>query len=252
MPSFTRAITARRRRSRSIRATFTRRRLPSISTAPSAIARRSTFACTPTICTSSRPSPTSSARRPAQPLDLHGAASFDGTVRGSTKAPQIAGQLNASNVSVRGTAFRVLRTSVQASPSQVSLQNGDLELAKQGKLTFNVQSGLHDWSHLPSSPFTITANASQLSIADLAHAANVATPVTGTLSANISAHGTQLNPIGQGEINLRNANVEGEPIQAGECPLPGNRRRGSHQSGDQARGGNDARPDHLLPQAGRL
>ena len=159
--------------------------------------------------------------QPAQPLDLHGAASFDGTVRGSTKAPQIAGQLNASNVSVRGTAFRVLRTSVQASPSQVSLQNGDLELAKQGKLTFNVQSGLHDWSLLPSSPFTITANASQLSIADLAHAANVTTPVAGTLSANISAHGTQLDPIGQGEVNLRNANVEGEPVQLANVRFQG-------------------------------
>ena len=159
--------------------------------------------------------------RPAQPLDLHGATSFDGTVRGSTKAPQIAGQLNASNVSVRGTTFRMFRTSVQASPSQVSMQNGDLELAKQGKLTFNVQSGLHDWSHLPSSPFVVNANASQLSIAELAHAANVATPVTGTLSANISAHGTQLNPIGQGEINLRNANVEGEPIQLANVRFQG-------------------------------
>lgn len=159
--------------------------------------------------------------QPAQPLDLYGSASFDGSVRGSTKAPQIAGQLNASNVSVRGTNFRVLRTSVQASPSQVSLQNGDLELAKQGKLTFNVQSGLHDWSHLPTSPFSINANASQLSIAELARAANVATPVTGTLSANISAHGTQLNPIGQGEINLRNANVEGEPIQVANVRFQG-------------------------------
>lgn len=159
-------------------------------------------------------------KQPAQPLDLHGGASFDGTVRGSTKAPQIVGQLNASNVSVRGTAFRVIRTSVQASPSQVSLQNGDLELGK-GKLTFNVQTGLRDWSHLPSSPFTITANASQVSVVDLAHAANVATPVTGTLSANISAHGTQLNPIGQGEINLRNANVEGEPIQLANVRFQG-------------------------------
>jgi translocation and assembly module TamB len=160
-------------------------------------------------------------QRPAQPLNFYGAASFDGTVRGSTKAPEIAGQLNASNLSVRGTNFRVVRTSVQASPSQVSLQNGDVELAKQGKLTFNVQSGLHDWSHLPSSPFTITANASQLSVAELAHAANVTTPVTGTLSANISAHGTQLNPIGQGELNLRNASVQGEPIQLANVHFQG-------------------------------
>ena len=159
--------------------------------------------------------------KPTQPLDLHGSASFDGSVRGTTKAPQIAGQLNASNLQVRGTAFRVVRTNVQASPSEVSLQNGDVELAKQGKLTFNVQSALQDWSHTPSSPFTINANASQLSVAELAHAANVSTPVTGTLNANITAHGTQLNPIGQGEVNLRNANVSGEPIQVANVRFQG-------------------------------
>ncbi len=78
---------------------------------------------------------------PAQPLDLHGMASFNGSVRGSTRAPQIAGQLNASNVRVRGSEFRVLRTSVQANPSQVSLQNGVLDVGKQGHVTFDVQSG---------------------------------------------------------------------------------------------------------------
>ena len=159
--------------------------------------------------------------KPAQPLNLHGTASFDGTVRGSTKAPQIAGQLSASNLQVRGTAFRLVRTNVQAGPSQVSLQNGDVELAKQGKLTFNVQSGLRGWSHTPNSPFTINANASQLSVAELARAANVTTPISGTLSANITAHGTQLNPIGQGEINLRNASVSGEPIQAANVRFQG-------------------------------
>ena len=159
--------------------------------------------------------------QPAQPLNLHGAASFDGTVRGSTKAPQIAGQLNASNVSVRGTAFRLLRTSVQASPSQVSLQNGDLELAKQGKLTFNVQSGLHDWSHLPSarSPSPRTRRRCRLPIWRTLPTST--TPVTGTLNANIAAHGTQLNPIGQGEVNLRNANVSGEPIQLANVRFQG-------------------------------
>jgi translocation and assembly module TamB len=159
--------------------------------------------------------------KPSQPLDLHGSASFDGTVRGSTKAPQIAGQLNAENLQVRGTSFRVVRANVQASPSQVSLQNGDVELARQGKLTFNVQSSLRDWSHTPDSPFTINANAAQLSVSELARAANVTTPISGTLSATIAAHSTQLNPIGQGEINLRNANVSGEPVQVASVRFQG-------------------------------
>ncbi len=70
---------------------------------------------------------------PGQPLGLQGQAAFNGTVRGSTSAPQIAGQLNAKNVQVRGTSVRVLRTAVEASPSQVSLQNGDLELGQRSR-----------------------------------------------------------------------------------------------------------------------
>ncbi len=151
---------------------------------------------------------------PAQPLDLHGAATFDGTVRGSTAAPQLAGQLNANNVRLRGSAFRVFRTSVQASPSQVNLQNGDLELAnQQGHVTFSVQTGLRDWSHQPTSPFTANVSATQVSVAELARAANLTTPISGTLNANIAAHGTELNPIGQGDFTLRNANISGEPVQ---------------------------------------
>jgi translocation and assembly module TamB len=158
----------------------------------------------------------------AQPLNLSGQATFNGTVRGSTSAPQIAGQLNAKNVQVRGSSFRLLRTSVSAGPSQASLQNGDLELAtNQGHITFNLQTGLHNWTHTPNSPFMVSLNASQVSVAELTRAANVTTPVTGTLNANIAAHGTQLNPIGQGEINLRNANVSGEPIKTAQVKFNG-------------------------------
>jgi translocation and assembly module TamB len=157
-----------------------------------------------------------------QPLNLSGQAAFNGTVRGSTSAPQIAGQLNAKNVQVRGSSFRLLRTSVQASPTQASLQNGDLELGtQQGRITFDVQTGLHNWAHTQESAFAVKLNASQVSVAELTRAANVTMPMTGTLNANIVAHGTQLNPIGQGEINLRNANVSGEPVKTAQVKFQG-------------------------------
>ncbi|MGB8885513.1 MAG: translocation/assembly module TamB domain-containing protein [Candidatus Korobacteraceae bacterium] len=157
----------------------------------------------------------------AQPLGLYGTASFNGTVRGSLNSPQIAGQLNANNVKLRGSAFRLLRTSVQASPSLISLQNGVLELGGQGRAMFSVQSALHDWSYTPSSPFTVKLNASQLSVAELSRVANASLPVSGTLNANVTAHGTQLNPIGQGDINLHNATISGEPIQLADVRFQG-------------------------------
>jgi translocation and assembly module TamB len=159
---------------------------------------------------------------PSQPLDLHGTATFDGTVRGSTSAPEIAGQLNASNLRIHGSAFRVLRTNVQASPSQAGLQNGDLELAnRQGHVTFNLQTGLRNWSHQPTSPFTANISATQVSVAELARAANVSTPISGTLNANIAAHGSQLNPIGQGDVTLRSAVISGEPVQLAQVRFQG-------------------------------
>ncbi len=156
-----------------------------------------------------------------QPLGLYGAASFNGTVRGSLNAPQIAGQLNANNVKLRGSAFRLLRTNVQASPSLISLQNGVLELTGQGRATFSLQSTLHQWSYTPSSVFAVDLKASQLSVAELARAANASLPVAGTLNATIAAHGTQLNPVGQGDINLHNATISGEPIQTADVRFQG-------------------------------
>ncbi len=159
---------------------------------------------------------------PPQPLGLYGTASFHGTVRGSTSAPQIAGQLSANNVKVRGSGFKLLRANVQASPSSVSLQNGVLEPAKQGRATFSAQSALHHWSYTPASNFAVNLKATQLSVAELARAANVTTPLSGTLNANIAARGTQRNPIGQGNVDLRNASISGEQIQAANVRFQGN------------------------------
>lgn len=157
----------------------------------------------------------------AQPLDLYGAASLDATVRGTAGAPQIRGQLTARNLQLHGSTFRMLRAALQASPSQVSLQNGDLELGRHGRLTFNVQSALHDWAHTPESPFSVGLTATQLPMAELAHAANLTTPVSGTLNGDLAAHGTERSPVGQGQFNLRNASISGQPVPLAQVRFQG-------------------------------
>jgi len=160
-------------------------------------------------------------RTSSQSLGLHGTAAFNGTIRGSVAAPEIAGQLNASDLQIRGSAIRVVRTTVEADPSRIKLQNGYLALARQGHATFNVESGLHDWSYTPASQFAVNVNASYLPVADISHAVGRSLPVTGTLNANIAAYGTQLNPVGQGEISLRNATVFDEPVQMANVRFQG-------------------------------
>src|SRR4029077_10281917 len=83
-----------------------------------------------------------------QPLGLGGIASFNGTVRGSTAAPQINGQVSAASLKVKGTEWQNLRTGIDASPSHVTLQNADIVPASgRGRITFNANAGLDHWSY---------------------------------------------------------------------------------------------------------
>jgi len=150
---------------------------------------------------------------PAQPLGLYGTANMNATVSGSLTAPQIKGQMDARNFRVKGSSWKVLRTSFTANPSQVTLSNGDLEAVPQGHINFSAQTRLKNWAYTPSSPITANISGSQISIADLERLLNKTYPVSGTLALNVSVHGSQLNPIGQGTLTVTKAKVSTESIQ---------------------------------------
>ncbi len=152
--------------------------------------------------------------QPQQPLDLAGQANFQGTVQGSTASPHLAGQLNASNLRVNGTSWKVFRTSVDASPSGASLRGADLEPEPKGRITFNASTGLHKWSFTKDSPIQVDLNASQINIADLAKLAGQQVPVTGTLNTHVTLHGTELNPVGNGNLSLTRVVAYNEPISS--------------------------------------
>ena len=147
-------------------------------------------------------------------LGLYGTASFVGSIQGSTKAPQITGQLNATNLRVHGTQWRLVRTNVSLSPSEASLRNGELDAVPRGRIAFSLRAGLRRWSFSESSPIEATLNASQVNVGDLAKLAGSQAPVTGVLSANVSLHGSESNPAGQGTLTLTQAKIAQEPIQS--------------------------------------
>jgi translocation and assembly module TamB len=159
--------------------------------------------------------------QPAQAMGLYGTANFTGAVSGSTATPHLTGQLAASNLRLKGSAWRLLRTNVDVSPSSASLQNGELDPANRGRITFGLKTALNNWSFTKSSPFQVSLNASQLNVADLAKAAGSQQQVSGTLNANVQLHGTQLSPLGQGSIDLTQAKVSGESIQTANIRFNG-------------------------------
>lgn len=149
----------------------------------------------------------------AQPLGLYGAADLNATISGSLSNPQIKGQLAANNLRVKGSSWKLLRTSINANPSQVTLSNGELQSATQGRFNFNLQSRLNHWAYSPSNPIAVDLSGSQISIAELERLANKTYPVAGILALNVSIRGSQLNPIGHGNVTVANAKVSNEPIQ---------------------------------------
>ena len=155
------------------------------------------------------------------PLGLSGTASFQGTVRGSTNAPDLAGQFLASNLHISGSEWKVLRTDVEVSPSVVSLQHGDLEPASRGRITFNARAALTRWSFTNSSPLQVDFDATQLNVAELTKLAGQKVPVTGTLGASIKVHGTELNPVGEGSVSVAGLVVYDQPVTSAKVTFSG-------------------------------
>ena len=150
----------------------------------------------------------------AQPLDLSGSANFQGNVQGSMSAPHLTGQLSASNLHFNGTDWKVFRTDVDASPSSASLHNADLEPKTRGRITFNATTGLNKWAFSNTSPIQVELNAAQLNVEDLTRLTGQQIPVTGTLNTHLTLHGTELNPVGNGNLALTKVTAYEEPIDS--------------------------------------
>jgi len=163
-----------------------------------------------------------------QPLGLAGAATFQGNVQGSTAEPHLIGQLSATNLQYKGTAWKVFRAAVDANPSQLSVQHAELDSASHGHITFSASAGLSKWSFTENSPLQVQLNASQVDIADLTRLAGQQIPITGALSAVIAMHGTEMNPVGNGNVTLLNLTAYDQPVQSAKLTFAG--------SGDEVQG----------------
>jgi translocation and assembly module TamB len=157
----------------------------------------------------------------SEPLGLYGRATMDASVSGSTRIPQLSGQLNAENLRLKGSQWKLLRANFEANPSHIRVENGELNSAGRGRVTFRLATALQQWSPTGSTPFQVNVAASQINVEDLAKAAGSTAPVAGTLSANIIASGTQLAATGHGTISLTAARVAGEPVRAVDLQFQG-------------------------------
>jgi translocation and assembly module TamB len=150
---------------------------------------------------------------PHRAMHLGGAGDLQLLVDGDMKDPRIRGQLAGRNLEVENTQWRSFELKLHASKSGISIQNGSLRNARQGYIEFSASSGLSNWHYSPSSPITLEVSSRDLAIKQLLQLARLDYPISGDFSADLSMHGSQLNPVGKGTASLTKAIAYGEPLQ---------------------------------------
>ena len=146
-------------------------------------------------------------------FSVSGSASVDAAVHGSMERPSFDTQISGHDIRVEGSSWTSLQASLRASASQVSLQNASLVSARQGHVSANATVALKDWTYTPSSAMKMTASIRQMPVADLQQLARLNYPVSGVLSGDLNLQGSQLNPIGNGALQLVRGEAYDQPIQ---------------------------------------
>jgi len=189
---------------------------------------------------------------PPLPVELVGGASFNGTLSGRLKDPQIVGHVQASDFTyiymptVQGSApltqapakkkslFHFASTpppppqstaqprrihldqfsgDVQYSSTGVALHHG---IIQEGKAHLEVDGSatLAKGSFTENLPFQVQAAIRDADVAELQRAAGLNYPVTGTLNFTGQAAGTEANPHGSGHFSLLAGQAYGRPVKS--------------------------------------
>jgi translocation and assembly module TamB len=146
-------------------------------------------------------------------LAISGSASLRAVMQGSLQRPQLTGQFTAQNLQVEGSQWSTAKFGMEANSSLIAVHDAVLVSAHQGKAVLNANVALQRWTYLPISQAAITLSAHNLSVVDLQRLADLHYPVSGNLSAEVSFHGSQLNPSGVGSIRIDNARAYGEAVK---------------------------------------
>jgi translocation and assembly module TamB len=144
--------------------------------------------------------------------DLHGGAELTGDISGAISDPHFAGKMSFTNLEAAHTKWRTLSASIDVDSGFLSIKDGSLINASQGRLTFNGQTKLVHWTADLNAPLSLQAHLQELSAMDLQHLANIDYPVEGLLNGEVSVSGSQQHPAARGHLELTKAVVWKEPL----------------------------------------
>ncbi len=164
------------------------------------------------------------------PADVHGHASFNGTLSGKLASPVLAGHVEANNfdsiVSVptgfleaRSPAkparihWDLLHAEIHYSGTQFSAQHATLRRGAT-QLDFDVSANLVNGRFEPNSPFTLRAKVLNAELADLEAMLGRHDPLTARFVLDVNLAGTMNTLRGDGHLQASDLKIGPEPFQA--------------------------------------
>ena len=157
------------------------------------------------------------------PVELRGSATFNGSMRGTLKAPQLRGHLDVRNFDVvlastepnkppRRIHWDSLVTDLDYSQQAAAASNGTL---KRGAtvIAFAGKTTLQKGSFTNRSVFSANANVNNANLEEVQSLAGYAYPVTGTVNARVNVQGTKTNLRGGALLTINNGTLYGEQFK---------------------------------------
>ena len=164
---------------------------------------------------------------PAVPLELAGQASFQGTISGDLRNPEIAGHLQASQFSYFYTPAPSPNTTPQAQPIHVDSFSGDVSYSPSNvalnhavvytaamSLNIDGSAALENGDFVDNSAFQLHAVVQNGDVVSIQKTLGTDYPVTGEAKVMLQASGTKANPHGRGSVTLTKATAFGRPINS--------------------------------------
>jgi translocation and assembly module TamB len=157
------------------------------------------------------------------PIELRGSATFNGSMRGALKAPQLRGHLEVRDFDVllastqpqkppRRIHWDSLTTDLDYSQQAASVSNGTLKHG-MAVIAFGGKTTLRKGTFDERSVFSANADLSNANLEEVQSMAGFAYPVTGTVNARVNAQGTKGNMRGGALLTIANGTVYGEPFK---------------------------------------
>jgi translocation and assembly module TamB len=144
---------------------------------------------------------------------LRGRASFQGTISGAVRRPQIEGRLTAADLVFEGSQWKLLQANLKVD-SRLAQVSDSLLQGDQGRLQIAGAIPLADWKPDSAAPFSTDVKTQQLSIEAVQKLARTAYPIQGLLNANIHVEGSLAQPKGTAHLDVARGVIYGEAVNA--------------------------------------